>query len=337
MKKKGRWRNGGVVILFLVALYGVGPEMPRPLLGDKLPVIPVDINHIEEYVDKEESLFPVKEGNESRIVWGDSVGKATEYVLLYLHGFSASRQEGYPVTHDFVKEFGVNAYLPRLAGHGLQEEEPLLEMTPENLYASAREALAIARQLGEKVIIMGTSTGATLGLMLAADFPEQVEGLILYSPNIRIKQKSAALLAAPWGLQIGRLAFGGKYRYTEDKPGSEICKYWYCKYRVEAIVYLQQLIKERMTAKEFAKVKVPVFLAYYYKDEAHQDQTVEVKAALRMFEELGTPVSEKFAVALPEAGSHVIGCGLTSGAVDELRTYTFDFFRRNSLFPVSGH
>lgn len=302
--------------------------MPRPCLDGFLPVIPVGTGELEAYVKGLEARLPVKPDNESMILWGDSIGVPTEYVLLYLHGFSASRYEGYPITHDFVKEFGVNAYLPRLAAHGLRTEEPLLEMTPDSLYASAKEALAIACRLGKKVIIMGTSTGGTLGLMLAADFPQQVSGLILYSPNIQIKQKSAALLSGPWGLWIGRLAFGGKYRLTQDAPGSKVCHYWNCKYRVEATVYLQQLLDARMNAEEFARVKVPVLLAYYYKDKDHQDQTIEVKAALRMFRELGTPDAEKEKVALPEAGSHVIGCELTSGAIPELREKTFAFARR---------
>lgn len=325
-----KWFFGSVGLFIM--LYLIGPRMPVPDLEGDLPRIPVGIEGIEAYVRDQEAQYPVKQENEAKILWGDSVGRPTEYVLLYLHGFSASRYEGFPITHDFVREFKVNAYLPRLAEHGLADEEPLLHMTPANLYASAREALAIAHKLGKKVIIMGTSTGGTLGLMLAADFPEKVSGLILYSPNIRIKQKSAILLSGPWGLQIGRLAFGGKYRISDDSLNSKACQYWNCRYRVEATVYLQQLLDARMQAQEFARVKVPVFLAYYYKDEEHQDQTVEVKAALRMFEELGTPADEKEKTALPEAGSHVIACELTSGAVDELRQKTFGF-ARHFFFP----
>ena len=75
--------------------------------------------------------------------------------------------------------------------HGLQGTEAMLGMTPANLYNSAKEALVIAHKLGKKVIIMGTSTGCTLALMLAADFPRLVDALILYSPNIKIKNPMA--------------------------------------------------------------------------------------------------------------------------------------------------
>ena len=218
--------------------------------------------------------------------------------------------------------------MPRLADHGLQKNEPLLDMTPAHLYHSAQEALVIAHKLGQKVVIMGTSTGCTLALMLAADYPQLVDGLILYSPNIKIKNPLAPLLSGPWGLQITRAIHGGKYAVSDDPADSEDCKYWYCRYRVEAQVYLQQLLDMRMNRREFEKVRQPVFLGYYYKDADHQDQTVEVKAALKMFDELGTPENEKMKVAFPEAGAHVIACELTSKAVTEVRQQTFEFARK---------
>lgn len=317
-----------LIIVILMIVYGLGPKISTMELNTDLPVIPVEIDSIAQYVSQHEAGYPVKPDNESLILWGDSVGQPTEYVLLYLHGFSASRYEAYPVTHDFVREFKVNAYLPRLAGHGLNVDEPLLDMTPANLYDSAKEALVIARKLGKKIILMGTSTGCTLALMLAADFPQWVDALILYSPNIKIKNPLAPLLSGPWGLQITRAIHGGKYSVSDDDPASEDCKYWYCRYRVEAQVYLQQLLDMRMNRKEFQKVHQPVFLGYYYKDEDHQDQTIEVKAALKMFDELGTPGNQKVKVAFPEAGAHVIACELTSRSVAKVRTQTFEFARQ---------
>lgn len=316
-----------LVIVVLAIIYFAGPKMPVMALSTELPVVPVTIDSLADYVRNEEARYPVKPDNGSIVLWGDSAGQKTEYALLYLHGFSASRYEAYPVTHNFVKEFEVNAYLPRLAEHGLAGDEPLLNMTPERLYESAKKALVIAHKLGNKVIIMGTSTGGTLALMLAADFPQMVDGLILYSPNIRIKEKSARLLSGPWGLQIARLAFDGNYRITDDPDGSEISRYWNNRYRVEAMVYLQQLLDMRMNKSEFEKVKAPVFLGIYYKDRKHQDQTIEVKAALRMFDELGTPADKKVKMAFPEAGDHVIACKLTSHAVAEVQEQTFMFTR----------
>jgi esterase/lipase len=148
-------------------------------------------------------------------------GERTEYSLLYLHGFSASWREGSPANEEFARHFGMNAYFPGLASHGLVTDDPLIDMTPDNLWESAKEALMIASNLGERVIVMGTSTGGTLALKLAAEFPEYVDGLILYSPNIRINNNTAFLLARPWGLQLARQATGDKYRVSDEDPESK--------------------------------------------------------------------------------------------------------------------
>jgi esterase/lipase len=314
-----------ISLVVMVLIYFAGPEQKKPVLNRNLPKIE---GSVENYVEAMESKpgLKIKPGCEARIIWADdSAKRSTEYVLLYLHGFSASRREGYPVNEDFARHFGCNAFLARLASHGEISDDPLIGMTPERLYESAKEALVVAGHLGQKVVIMGCSTGCTLALKLAADFPAKVYGLILYSPNMQIKQKTAALLSGPWGLQIARLNYGGNYRITEDDPHGEICKYWNCKYRVEAIVYLQQLLDATMTKEVFTKVICPVFMGYYYKDDQHQDQTVEVQAAINMFNALGTPAPLKDKMAFANAGSHVIACDLTSGAVPEVRSQTFAF------------
>ena len=201
---KRRYMIPLLILVVLGIAYWAGPRLPRTELNTDLPDLPVGIDRISEYVQDREARLPVKPDNQGIILWGDSVAQPTTYVLLYLHGFTASRFEGQPIISDFVKEFRVNAYLPRLAAHGLQGTEAMLGMTPANLYNSAKEALVIAHKLGKKVIIMGTSTGCTLALMLAADFPRLVDALILYSPNIKIKNPMAPLLSGPWGLQISR-------------------------------------------------------------------------------------------------------------------------------------
>ncbi len=315
-----------IVLLLLVAAYLAGPRLPRAELNNHLPVVPAAPEAVEAYIHEGEEEVPVRPGNASRILWAnDSLRQPTRYCLLYLHGFSASWYEGYPTHTTFAGHFGMNAYMPRLAAHGIETEDPLIDMTPGRLWESAKEALMVTRQLGRRIIIMGTSTGGTLALKLAAEFPEYVDGLILFSPNIRINNGSAFLLSKPWGLQLARSVYGGKYRVTSEDTASADCRYWYCRYRLEALVYLQQLVDGTMNEATFKRVTAPVFLGYYYKDEEHQDPVVKVDAMLKMFEQLGTPAAEKVRKAFPEAGEHVIGCELTSGAVDEVIRQTLKF------------
>ncbi len=318
---------GFLLLLFIVA-YLMGPKPPKPDLNKNLPSISGSLTNIEDYVLKNDEGLTLKPDNESRIFWAsDSVHERTDYAVLYLHGFSASWYEGYPAHERFAQYFGFNLYVPRLASHGIETEDPLIDMTPDKLWESAKNALMIARSIGKKVIIMSTSTGGTLALKLAADFPEYVDGLILYSPNIRINNKASFILSKPWGLQIARKVNGGKYRVTNENFDSKECQYWDCKYRMEAVVYLQQLIDVTMKKGTYQNVTTPVFLGYYYKDEDNQDETVKVSAMLEMFEQLGTPSDRKVKIAFPNAGDHVIACELSSGCVDEVVNETIKFGR----------
>jgi len=315
-----------IVFVALAGVYLLGPKPPKPLLNKQLPEVPADLGLLADYVESCERDLPLKPDNEARIIWAsDSLHEQTEYCLLYLHGFSASWFEGYPANLEFAKRYGMNAYFPRLASHGIDTIDALADMTPGRLWESAKEALMIARALGEKVILMSTSTGGTLSLQLAADFPELVDGLILFSPNVAINNGAAFLLSKPWGLQVARSVYHDKYRVTNPDFQSKDCRYWNCKYRLEAVVYLQQLVDATMKPEIFAKVSAPVFLGYYYKDEEHQDQVVKVDALLKMYDQLGTPENKKIKQAFPDAGQHVIACELTSGSLDAVKEATFGF------------
>lgn len=313
------------LIIILVIVYLMGPKFPAPELNKNLPGIHLQTSEVESYIKSKNALLKIKPDNESRIIWAnDSLKNKTHYCLLYLHGFAASWFEGNPVHIDFARRYGMNLYIPLLASHGLETTDPLIDMTPDRLYESAKEALVVAQSLGEKVIIMGTSTGGTLSLKLAAEFPELMDGLILLSPNVKLFTPLGAIAAKPWGLQLGRLAFKGNYR-TLDTKYPEECQYWYCKQRIEAGIYLQQLLEATMKKETFAKVNKPVFMAYYYKDKVHQDSTVRVDAMLKMYDQLGTPESKKQKVAFPEAGCHPIGCKLLSGAWQDIEKASYQF------------
>lgn len=324
MKKLGRFFI--YFIFLIIVVYLLGPRPEKAKLTKDLPSLSASIANVETYVEQNDAGLRIKPDNESRIIWAnDSIRERTDYCLLYLHGFSASWYEGYPSNVEFARRYGLNAYFPRLASHGIVTDDPLIDMTPDRLWNSAKDALMIARSLGKKVVIMSTSTGGTLGLKLAADFPEYVDALILYSPNIRINNSAAFMLSKPWGLQIGRKVNGGLYRVTNENFDSKECQFWYCKYRMEGTVYLQQLVDETMKNETYKNVTCPVFLGYYYKDDENQDQTVRVDAMLKMFDQLSTESDKKVKMAFPEAGDHVIACELTSGCYKDVVAETIRF------------
>ncbi len=313
------------VPVILAVIYFAGPKYNVPAFNKKLPEITLTGDSLENYVNLHESeIKNIKYDNEARIVWAnDSLKNKTPYAIVYLHGFSASQGEGIPVHTDFAKRYGCNLYLSRLYDHGISSDEALLHMTPDSLVNSAKQAIAIGKQLGDKVILMSTSTGGTLSLYLAGGDPD-IAGLILYSPNIRVNNPFIFLLTGHWGLKIGRMVAGGDNLVYPVKS-REDSLYWDNTYRVEAVVYLQALIDKTMNQKTFSSVTQPVFLGYYYKDEKHQDPTCKVSAMLKMFNELGTPENKKVKQAFPDAGEHVIACEYKSKDWKGVEEATFRF------------
>ena len=191
----------------------------------------------------------------------------------------------------------------------MESDEPLINVTAEQLWNSAKEAYAIGKQLGKKVILMSTSTGGSLSLKLAAEFPE-IYGLLLFSPNIAINDSKAWMLNNHWGLQIANLV-KGKYIHARDTT-SIYKQYWYPQYRMEAVVQLEELLERTMKESTFKKVTQPALVLYYYKDEKNQDAVVKVSAIKRMFNQLGTPENLKRIKPVPNAGDHVIGSYIKS-------------------------
>ncbi|MDR6784194.1 esterase/lipase [Pedobacter africanus] len=315
------------LILIGAGIYLAGPKPAHPIYSTQLPAVP-DIPQLEPYIKHLESRHKVKPGNEAEIVWADSnLKQQTEYAVVYLHGFSASKEEGNPVHYHLAKALHANLYLARLADHGIDTVPAMEYMTTDKLWESAKLALEIGKRLGKKVVLAGTSTGGTLALKLAATYPE-VNSLVLLSPNIRINDRLAFLLNNPWGLQLARLVTGSKERTSEEK-NPEYAKYWYTSYRLESTVQLQELVESSMNKAVFEKVKQPCLLLYYYKNEKEQDKTVKVDAELWMFGLLGTPPALKTKIAIPDAGDHVIGSYITSKdipavqkAVDNFVQYT---------------
>jgi pimeloyl-ACP methyl ester carboxylesterase len=297
-------------IILLLGLYFIGPSADRAKYSVEMPSVPVNGDQLDQYIKAKEQIHKLKDDNEARIVWIDSSKSKTPYSIVYLHGFSASQKEGEPVHLTLAKAFGCNLFLSRLSDHGVDTTEALQLFSAERVWDSAKEALAIGEAIGNKVIVVSTSTGGTLALKLAADYPERVHALINLSPNIAINNPAAFLLNDPWGLQIARMVMGGKYR--DNGTTAERSQYWNSKYRLEAVVQLQELVESTMTRETFERIKQPSLTLYYYKDEEHQDPEVKVSAMLEMHKQLGTPDSLKVEQAIPDAGAHVIGGSLAS-------------------------
>jgi pimeloyl-ACP methyl ester carboxylesterase len=321
--------------ILIIAIYALGPEPDAPVWDLAPVVVPADADGLQQHVATQEAKHKLKPDNEARIVWADSTRSRTPYSVVYIHGFSASQEEGDPVHETFARTFGCNLYLARMADHGIDTTDQLLYFTPDRWWQSAKEALEIGKALGDKVILMSTSTGGTVSLILAAEFPDDVHAMINMSPNIAINDDNAWLLNKPWGLQLARLVMGGNSRVFP--PDSAKDKYWNNSYRLESATQLQEMVSDRMNEETFSKVKCPTLTLYYFKNEQEQDPTVKVSAMMEMNRLLGTSDSLKVMVPIPNAGGHVLGSHLVSKDIESVNKAAYDFaVEKLRLAPISS-
>ncbi len=285
-------------LIALVLLYFCGPRAKFEAF-DNQPIF------LDSLVHEDRHIPHLKPNNDARIIWADTMQTVTDYCFVYLHGFSASPMESDPIPQELAKRFKSNLYLARLDQHGIDDKDAFLHLTPNSYIQSAKMALAQARILGRKIIIISCSTGSTLGLYLSAA-DSTVAGHIMLSPNIALADPSSFLLSGPWGLQLARWVMGSPYRKWTPENDS-VRQYWTCSYRIEGLIAMKYLLDQTMQKEIFKKISHPVFMGYYYKNEKEQDETVSVKAMLSMFQDLSSDSDQKEKKSFPQAATHVIG------------------------------
>jgi len=122
--------------------------------------------------------------------------------------------------------------------HGRDTKETFRTLTPEDLVNSAKEEIAIAKLLGEKVILMTCSTGSTVAALLAPEDPA-VHSVLMYSPNIDVYDPTSKLLTGRWGKQMLGLVMGD---YNQIDYDSTAAVYWNKEYHTNGLIALKYLI-----------------------------------------------------------------------------------------------
>lgn len=190
---------------------------------------------------REANVAGLREGAAKEIVWADPASRAkTPLAIVYVHGFSASKGEIRPVPDRVAQALGANLFYTRLAGHG-RDGPAMAEASVNDWINDYAEAMAIGRTLGEKVIVVATSTGAALATWAAAQpaLSQDVAGFVLVSPNYGVQAGGAWLLTMPWGGAIAELV-AGKERGFE--PRNELHeRLWTTRYPTSATLPMAAL------------------------------------------------------------------------------------------------
>ncbi|MGR5061402.1 alpha/beta hydrolase [Photobacterium sp. DNB22_13_2] len=271
--KKSQW----VIICFAViaALYVFSPRVDTSYTYVEVS-IPQQVDHF--IVTKEQQFSDITPGTEKKITWAGELNRSTEYAVVYLHGFSSSRQDTAPLAQLVASELGANLFETRLRGHG-RPADSMKQVTVNDWLNDARHAYEIGELLGDKVIVIGLSTGATLALWLASQ-PEllKLSHTVLISPNMGPADSNAELLLMPMGNEIAKLVIGD---YREWKPVNDAqARYWTTRYPVEALVTMMGVV-EVTRNQPLEQIETPVLTFY-----SEQDRIVDIAKTQAMLERL---------------------------------------------------
>ncbi len=278
MTVKGKVLLGSLAAIGVpLAVFLAGPRPSKKVALRQID-LPVDL---DTYVASSEAQYTdIIVGAEKKIRWADPGKEQTAVSIVYLHGFSATRQEVAPLCDILADSLGANLYYTRLKGHG-RADEAMAEPTVEDWIHDSREALQIGRRLGRKVILVGTSTGGTLSTWLTLQ-PDTSDILanILISPNYAPKDRNAVVALWPWGENIMRMAVGDTRSWEPANDLQE--KYWNTTYPVSAVVPMMTLV-DIVDESDFSTIVTPTQIVYSALDEVISVDKIEEK-----FPEIGS-------------------------------------------------
>ena len=271
-----------VLALLLLALYllYVRWRLLRPLDRPLPPDLPDDASGVDAWLERRDAReAPLQPGCGSSVQFAARArGKRAPVVVVYLHGWGASPPELAPVDTDIAEALGATLLRFRLSAHGLRPTErgaaAMVEGTSHaTLRRDAAAAYALARLLGERVVLVGCSTGGSLAMWLSAQpwVGPELAALVLISPGFRLAKLPPAastfswlLLALPRALatKLIELANGGKLKRHGNSFAGERdvahARVWTRVYPIGAVLHPIGVYVVNAATLRPAGVRVPV-------------------------------------------------------------------------------
>ncbi|MBB96880.1 MAG: alpha/beta hydrolase [Rhodobacteraceae bacterium] len=308
-------------ILGLVLLLAAGGLSLVWFLGPREPVaLRADFDArkfgegVQVYFESVESAFDdITPGVEKRVIWADGAyEQRTPVSVVYIHGFSATSEEIRPVPDRVAAALGANLVFTRLAGHG-RPGDVMGEVTAIDWVEDTAEALAAGRAVGDRVVVIATSTGGTLAVLAALD-PEMsrdVAALILVSPNFGPRATGAGLLTWPGARWWLPLLAGERRSYVPSTP--EIGRYWSTDYPMVGVLPMAAVV-DLVLAQDVSAATIPALFRF-----SEDDRVVSPERTREVAEAWGGPSTVQV-VTLgtgDDPGHHVIAGDLVSPAQTE--------------------
>jgi alpha-beta hydrolase superfamily lysophospholipase len=195
------------------------------------------------------------------------------------------------------------------------------EATVDAWLRDAAEAVEVGRTIGDRVLLVGTSTGATLALW-AANRPELTEdlgALVLLSPNLNPRDRKARLLLWPWGGLLARLLEGPERCFETYNDAH--ARHWTECYPTSALLPMMALA-EHVRTSPLEEIRMPTLVVY-----VPDDQVVDPRETEEAYRRLGSDPKALFAVEAPgDPERHVpAGAALSPESTEEVLRRIQDF------------
>jgi esterase/lipase len=284
-----------------------------------------DPSGVEARIAAREAREPgITPGAERRVRWISGAPSRSHVSVVYLHGYSATRQEVHPLPESVADALGANLYETRLTGHG-RGGQAMLEGTVAAWQADAREALEIGRSIGERVVLLSTSTGGTLSVWLAHEARGgEIAALAMISPNFAPADKALYLLDTPLVGPALLAWFGADERSWEPLNDAQ-SRYWTWQYPWRALLELARLVKE-VDGIDKSTIRTPALMIY-----SPRDQVIDPEAVRSAFAAWGTDRKRLIAYERStDPSQHVLAGDIVSpGSTAEVAALISTFLRQS--------
>lgn len=312
----------------LVVVFVLGPRVKIDTTLQKV-TLPKDV---EKYVLTNESRFSdLRSGTNKKIVWFDPTKKEqTDWSVVFIHGFSASRQELDPVCIKVAQGLKANLFYTRLTGHG-RSNKAMSEASVHGWLNDGVEAIEVGRRLGKKVLLVGSSTGGSLAIWLTANSEYKPDMLVVSSANFFPKNKLSRILLWPWGNVLVQLLLGS---HRQWKPANKMhAKMWTHRYESKVLLPMMGLV-QITNSTDVSKIKIPTLLFYSKKDKVVDSSLIEQRFPL-----WGSKKKELVHIEGEGPGHHVLaGDILSPGTNDKMIKHILQFagVKKTTIDDVLG-
>ena len=319
-----RLRTILLLVVALGLLFVAGPQVKTEGSLAKLDEVQVGEDVDAWLLEGERRFDDIEVGKAKRIVWNGEPGSQTEFSIVYLHGFSASSFETKPFPDSVAAALGANLFYTRIAGHG-RTGEALGKSMAEEWLQDTVEGIRVAEAIGEKVIIIGTSTGATLAAWAAVqdELRSSVVAQIWISPNFAPADERSKMLLWPWGRTLLKIIQGDTYSW---EPQNELhAAIGNQAYGSDVLLQVMGLV-EMVRNLNFDQVETPVFMVY-----SPADTVIDQRVSEDVWETLGSAKKDSMVVlrALDQNNHVIVGEALGPDNIRPILERVLEFVRES--------